>query len=148
MTYKFKHPILQLNWLPQYMLKSVPFYPDIFLIDNLIPPGGTGCYMRPSDEETFEGHPCKNGIIVISKLTKDVRSTLAHEFRHHWQHFNTTKVDSNISAYILASLFDPVRAYIEYYKQPHEFDALLFECRVAPNEHNTKVLQIVLENWN
>lgn len=140
MIYKYPNPMLCLSWLPKWMLDSVPVLPTILDYPNWHFPGS---YVRPS-EYPYLDHDCSNGIIVIGK-TNYPAATLAHEFRHHWQYFNTN-MDGSGSKMPMGDTWED--RIIHYYTtQPQELDALMFEHRVAPCEENEYTLSLVLEHF-
>jgi hypothetical protein len=75
----------------------------------------------------------------------DISSGIAHEFRHHWQLYTYgwgnkeywTAYDENISydEYILNY----------YLGDRYELDALIFECKYAPNDNNLSWLELVVK---
>lgn len=148
--YRYPNPALQLSWLPRELLKMVPVLPEIVEADAGLAFGSNGCYLYPRKNVFLQTYnvPLDNGVIVIGKDVEDVQSVLAHEFRHHWQYFNTLKPEIpkfDMSKFLFCN---PIQTFLEYYRQPHELDALMFEARVAPTPNNRTSLEAVWEFFN
>ena len=120
---KILHPSLELNWLPNSLLKSIPT-PEIYTVSTA---DYGGCYYHICEEY-------KRGRII---LTEDYFNpgTIAHEWRHCWQENNGSIGSSDWGQH--ASDKSYKEAIVSYFtEQPHEMDALLFELKYAPNDGN------------
>lgn len=96
---------LELNWIRKYD-KSLIIPEVVFSSLSWV----AGQYYKPDNDEIYidgVGYSMRFGLIEVSerqnKTDVDIASTLAHEWRHHWQIFNL-----------------PTRTYNYYW--PHEFD--------------------------
>lgn len=128
------------NWLPNSVKKQVPFYPVIEIIQT---DDVSGMYYHP-----YEDYP--KGLVQISEnCTTDSEgyaSTLAHEFRHHWQLFNFGWNNNRVCWFNLISKYDydeAIRLYFE--KNPDERDALLFENKVVGTDNTRYWIQHILK---
>jgi len=97
-----------------------------------------GCYYHPRKEGYgvyFEGRfiLLDRGLIIVSESVdrdKDfLASTLAHEWRHHWQWFNF-KYRKPVVGFDYAIPYP--EAIVKFYRNRKELDALLFSHEVAP----------------
>lgn len=120
----------ELRWV-RGIDKDIPFPTIIFDNDHNF----SGCYYHPEDSivnvngREFE---LKNGLIIFNIDFGDP-STLAHEWRHHWQWYNGWKVDSILPNYEIGYK----EAMIEFYSNSiSELDALLFEIKKSPDDTN------------
>jgi hypothetical protein len=97
------------------------------------------CYYRPHKSEIFlNGRyaPLNSGLIVISEsvLAEDccgMANTLAHEWRHHWQHFNF-KHRTSVKPFDYSLSYR--EAIVRYYHNHKELDALRFSHKAVPCE--------------
>jgi hypothetical protein len=133
MDMRVKYPSLELNWLPKPKDISIP---DIFIVDDY---NYSGCYWHPQYGEDILDGKCvslENGLIVIKSDTSP--STIAHEFRHHLQYMNG--IDFEIMDWNFNKPYKD--AIKEYYTQSiTEMDALLYECRLYPDDNNMQSLE-------
>lgn len=106
-----------------------------------------GFYCEPWPCEELIGgryYDSRKGIIVISEdacnapgeLRMEYSGVLAHEFRHHWQRFNTKHYYDSPTNYREVGTNRTYQEIItEYFTTSLcELDALLFEYRVRPND--------------
>ena len=119
---------IELNWLR----KSDK---DITLPLVILAEGGySGYYLHPyKNEELINNrfYPSDKGIIVLNPEDANA-STLAHEWRHHWQFWNGWENDSTIFNYNKDRRKEIIRFFTE---SKSEMDALLFELDKYPNEY-------------
>lgn len=138
-------PSLELRWLMRR-------HKDLTVPRVYIGPleGYAGFYIAP--EETEEEFPdgttidCRRGIIASAPQPAGMRleSTLAHEFRHHWQQFNLREPYDWPK---LTPGADHKQEMVEYFTTSRmEEDALLFECKWAPDDVNMQRLDWVRES--
>jgi len=86
---------LELNWIRKKCDKTLVMPEVMFLeIDY------AGMYIHPEECEYYDtdGHPfyAGNGLIIVdTRYPEDVESTIAHEWRHHWQLFNGFKLEAS-----------------------------------------------------
>lgn len=140
-------PSIDLNWLSRRD-KQLPI-PQLHY-DPLLEEYG-GVYYDPEfgifeydENHTFD---CKNGLIVVSTIyEEDIESTLAHEWRHHWQTFNGCCLDYEygLESYDFSD-WDTYDHNIKRYflENDFEFDALLFEARMTKNEQAKERLSLI-----
>lgn len=135
---------LDLRWLSRHA-RGIPV-PKLVVDDDLIDCGG---YYFPSvdseaiinDDLVVDG---KSGVIVVSGYHAERHhSTIAHEWRHHWQMHTGNGWDVVLDWNYEELGYE--RSIAEYFKQPHELDALLFERRVAPSEVNEEWFDVIHE---
>lgn len=126
---KVKYPSLELNWLPNSLLKGISL-PKIVISDT---EGYSGAYyLKGCPYEEFGYNNLKHGIIEISTCG-DYLSTLIHEWRHHWQRENGW----NLGGFDWNSGVSYKKSIIKYFTTlPHEMDALKFEIKYAPSDLN------------
>lgn len=95
-----------------------------------------GYYVRPWAGERLIGgryHAADRGIIVISSLwPEQEKSTLFHEYRHHWQRHNITRSDFPYWPFNQTEDYDADIA--RYFGVWWERDALEFEHLHAPTD--------------
>lgn len=123
---------LELRWLAKG--DSLP-YPKLVFCENFIE--SLGSYYPPFIGELMiedKFYDCKNGLIIISTnkdlVLKDVTNldieiphVLAHEYRHHWQQFNSKIIESECED----KYDNPWMNQIDYYVNCQtEMDALIF----------------------
>jgi hypothetical protein len=130
---------LELNWVRNEDKSLV--LPEVHFsdIDNV-----GGYYIPASDGEVLiddRYYDKRNGVIVISsQYPDDIPSVLAHEWRHHWQHFQGWKYDG-------IGWDSPVNydaAIYDYFTQSYsEFDAFRFQCKKAKSETDDIWLDIL-----
>lgn len=130
-----------MNWLRKHD-KALPTPQVVYSAVS----GFGGCYYSPfKGEECIDGlfYPRDNGIILVSTLWPDnIHSTLAHEWRHHWQRFNKGRLPkwpwntpSTSEEYI--------QAIKHYFTAWHEWDALHFQHKHAPAETSHLFIDIL-----
>jgi len=129
MAYKIKHKGLELNWLRK-LDKSLSL-PEIVILEHEDPYNYRAGYVRPSnDHYLYENIVVNslNGIIKICEHYINCQNTIAHEFRHAWQAYNTNLLKTQPSSTLWNSLPGSwENKIIEYYKQREcELDAFLF----------------------
>lgn len=95
-----------------------------------------GYYIEPERcEYEIDGSfvDASKGIIVVSTLWPDsIDSTITHEWRHHWQRFNWGSFPE--WPWALGNDDSYEESIKQYFRAPHELDALLFEYKYARNE--------------
>ncbi len=132
MAFRVKHPGLEIAWLRKHDRALV--VPEIVFAE--IETSGFYAHPRP-DTRDINGVvvDCSRGIIVVNSLDEAElhASTLAHEWRHHWQRHNGWAEDGSSW-----SVTDGSRPYeeriVEFLRRfPSERDAVMFEHRVAPS---------------
>ena len=109
-----------------------------------------GCYYHPQKGELlYQGRftPLDRGLIVVSEMTEWCRhgfaSTLAHEWRHHWQWFNFP-YRSVVREFNHSVSYR--EAIIEFFRNAKERDALFFSHEVEPCEETRLWKSWVEEN--
>ena len=133
---KVRNPSLELNWLPNSMLKNIPT-PEIYMVDDA---NYGGCYYHISSKY-------KRGRIIIVDIAETIASTIAHEWRHCWQNHNNNLPEQGSSWEQHSKGKTYKKAIISYFKdQPFEMDALLFELKHAPNEYNLQWYEWILND--
>lgn len=114
-------PALELTFLPLSLRKGIPT-PEIAFVDSHEEIGCSGYY------DAAGGH-CGRLVAVNGE---DCESTLAHEYRHHWQR-HAGCFDSQTAAWVPDDWQDDywtkIRDYFSF--QLHEYDALLFELALT-----------------
>lgn len=135
-----RYPSLALRGLVPLSEKDVPAVPIVYMEDSEI----GGMYHRPVRRECQIGqrfYDLRRGLILLSLLScsdfeisdnYDYEATgLAHEWRHHWQHWHGYESDS--LGWPPPGAFDSYNQQIrEFYTQSYtEMDALLFSWRVT-----------------
>lgn len=136
-AYAVRNPSLELRWLPNSMLKQLPFYPAVIFRE-----GGGGSHYAPAlwtPEEIFENEgidiDTSRGVLVIgTEYEKEIPAVIAHEERHHWQWTNQRYAER-----LHSWPFQTDRPYWEsitkhFSYAPHEYDALRFELSVCPSD--------------
>ena len=136
-------PALECRWLAR-RLRHLPV-PDVVYVDSL---KVGGFYHPPTEDPIFHrgvvAPPARNGLIVVGVHYDDVDpSTLAHEFRHHWQYHNGIEFDhiplnSDVEG---DQWWDHIYDY--FTKSKTENDALMFEYRVAKNWSNEMIVAYI-----
>lgn len=117
---KVRFPSLEISYLPNSIRKGL-ITPTIEFVED-IPYGGV--YWRKKD------------IIQISTISNNnLESIIAHEYRHHWQMYNTTLDKFKAQPFNLNIEYK--QAIIEFFKDPFELDALIFELNFA-HKYNYK----------
>lgn len=120
--------------------KSLPF-PNL-AFDEM--EGYAGFYVRPQEEEFIwreKIHDARRGVIFIStNYPEIIASTIAHEWRHHWQFFNGFQMDGTS----WNSPADYDAAIVEYFtKSKSEADALRFQIRTVGWEKDDQWKEIL-----
>lgn len=117
---------LELNWIRNEDKSLV--IPEVIFQEL---ESSAGQYMDPQPYEIYDmdGHPhdMNFGVIIINlNYTEEFESTLAHEWRHHWQLFHGFEYDG-IDKY---KNNDYDKYIINYFtKSKAEMDALRFEVK-------------------
>ena len=80
---------LELNWIRRKCDKSIPM-PEVVYYPLS---HASGKYYHPEDRnELYDAdgmpHSMKYGVIVINSNSIMMNTTIAHEWRHHWQYYN------------------------------------------------------------
>lgn len=119
---------LELNWIRKKVDKSIPI-PEV-VYHPLDKAGGK--YYQPNNCELYDpdGKPylMRYGVIVIDPEYEPFQSTIAHEWRHHWQYYNGIKFD--ISPIDLFDNFDYDTALLKYFTESNtEQDAVRFQYK-------------------
>lgn len=105
-------PSSELSWLSRHFKQY--YEPLLLVADRLF---FSGCYFRPD-------YNYPKGMILTQNASP---STIAHEYRHHLQYCKCP----------IPFRWDPnLLGTPEYWYQPHEHDALMFESRMHPDESN------------
>jgi hypothetical protein len=130
----------EFSWLPNSVRKQVPYLPEIIFGDDF---GASGYYLSPTEKNP-------RGLIVIcdAAMNEDaLSSTIAHEFRHHWQMFNfgmPKKIEYSWSH--LYKTLGYEQAIVRYFnEQEHERDALIFEYTTCKNEYTEYWVKKILK---
>ena len=89
-------------------------------------------------------HSLHRGLIVINPKTI-IPSALAHEWRHLWQFYNVRPLgNSNWSKHARRKTYQ--EAIVSYFvNDPAEYDALLFELKHYPVDHNREWYEWILK---
>ena len=126
---------LGLDWLSR-KLRHISKPPVYYIEDS----DQSGFYINPQrgvyEYKGKEFDMC-NGLIIINYDDGDIASTLAHEFRHHWQwcRFGESAYENYVDYFSLTGTYEEkIKQYFNYNQIEH--DALMFEVMVAPNETN------------
>jgi hypothetical protein len=128
---------MNISWL-QRQAKDLPT-PQMVVVAGPAWERYPACYYLPHKSEILlNGRyiPLTNGLVVVSESVFDesiggVASTLAHEWRHHWQHFNF-KHRTCVKPFDYSISYR--EAIVRFYRNHKELDALLFSHRTAPDE--------------
>lgn len=138
---------LELNWI-RNCDKSLLMPDVIFTKDQRY----GGYYLHPYPGEAYiDGHfyTMETGIIVIAEAwPENIASTIAHEWRHHWQMMHGWKFDHIGWDSTLPNYEEQLRAYVR--KSRSEADAVRFQFKVAPcgvDEHWRSVLSNAVEGF-
>lgn len=131
-THKIPSNYLELNWLSKrYKGISLPL---IIFDDSIL--DYVGFYMSPMKQEILINdrlYPLDYGLIYIND-TMDYNSivnTIAHEFRHHWQHMMNWKYDG--IGWELDCNLTFEQQIKEYFRNSKcEMDALLYSNKIYP----------------
>jgi hypothetical protein len=131
---------LELRWLARHdkelLLPAIIFSSDI--------DGCAGCYYRPEQAEYLLGGvfvPFNRGVIVVNtKFPELIAGTLAHEWRHHWQHYNGL-LPATVNGFNSARPWELEIA--TFFEQPHERDALLYQHLKAADHNSQQMMDIV-----
>ena len=122
---------LELNWLRKKVDKSIPI-PEV--VYHPLENAGGQYYSPNSDDELYDpdGKPysMRYGVIVINPEYGPYQSTIAHEWRHHWQHYNGFEFE--ISPTRLFDEFDYDTALLKYFTESNtEWDAVRFQYKYS-----------------
>lgn len=130
----------------QWLQRKLRHLPDPLIYYEDIEPGGV--YFSPWHEPQFDFGievPPSNGAIVISTRYQEDQefsegSTLAHEFRHHWQRWNGFEFSE---ASECSDHQDYDSFLKDYFRDPMERDALMFEGVMCPDPNNDHRLGLI-----
>ena len=136
-----KYSSLDINWLPNSILKGL-ILPQVYYVSDS---GYGGAYYKVQEHDNDWGNLTRRPIILIDiqSETNTFASTIAHEFRHHWQIYNYGKPPNHP--------WNPKgkkykKAIIDYFKGAwHEMDALCYEIKLAPTDVNLLWKEWILE---
>ena len=123
-----------LDWLAR-KAKDI-LLPHLVFVESL-EDGNSACCYRPYKGEMQVGNvfvPFDKGLILVSESQMkfgSLENTLAHEWRHHWQWFNFPR--AGYSTKFNADATNYKDAIIKFFKDPKEYDALVFSHKVAPD---------------
>jgi hypothetical protein len=117
---------LELNWIRKKVDKSIPIPEVVFHPLD----GCAGKYYHPEKYELYDldGKPylMRYGVIVVNPECELVQTTIAHEWRHHWQYYNG--IEFEISPRVDNEDYD--KSLLKYFTgSKTEFDAIRFECK-------------------
>jgi hypothetical protein len=133
------------------MIKSLEFRwigkkaKDLILPSVLFVPRISWCsayFCLPENSERLINgryYDLSKGLIVIGEHndSNETANTIAHEWRHCWQFFNVKGAFKIIQKFNYKISYK--KAIVKFFKNPNEFDALLFSHKFAPSP--------VSENW-
>jgi hypothetical protein len=138
---------LETNWLSHFDKSLVR--PEVIYMHSPEVRGEPvgGYYVQPADCEYFidgQFYDARFGIIVAATKEGDefCRSTVAHEWRHHWQLHNGIPFDHH-EWKLVGSYDDCIRRYFR--ESQSELDALLFEHKVARCDGTEQMMDIVMK---
>ena len=126
---------IELGWIAR-RAKDLPL-PNIVFTSKL--PDCGGCYYKPQHGGVYVDlvrYDLSHGLIVIADDGDDhTGSTIAHEWRHHWQLFNLGDCKAIGWGSVLASSVNYEAAIKRYYRgSSTEMDALLFQHKYSPSK--------------
>ena len=136
---------IELNWIRRRVDKSIPI-PEVVFFPLEDAAGRYYPSVLGNEIYDIDGHPhsLKYGVIVISTFWEDeIESTIAHEWRHHWQWFHG--IEFEINKFKDETLgYD--KALKEYFiTSKTELDALRFEHKYAGvSEYHKELLKDLL----
>jgi hypothetical protein len=125
-----KNPSLELNWLPNSIRKGLPL-PQIYFVSGV---EYGGAYYKVQNHDNDWGDLTSRPVITVATDSADnMASTLAHEYRHHWQTYAVGNLEnikwSNVGNYR--------NNIIKYFRSSwSEWDALRYEIAQAPSDAN------------
>lgn len=140
--YSVKYPSMEISWVPNNITKGLPT-PNIIFVSGA---DYGGCYVPIGDHYLDFLDPTRPNILVDIDLSSDVSSVIAHEYRHHWQLYTWGWGDilwePNVDLY-----YENYESFIvEYYQDPYEFDALLYEYTHTPNDDNIYNHELIMKS--
>lgn len=119
----------ELNWVRLRCDKSIPM-PEVVYhpLDN-----ASGQYYHPENNELYDvdGRPysMRYGVIVINPECELIHTTIAHEWRHHWQYYHGIEPEISISK-VDNENYD--ESLLKYFTDSRtEWDAIRFEYKYA-----------------
>ena len=118
----------ELNWVRLKCDKSIPMPEVVFYsLDDC-----AGKYYHPENHELYDvdGKPyhMRYGVIVVDPDTPLIHTTIAHEWRHHWQYYHG--IEFEISSIVdNESYNESLLQYVTGSKT--ELDAIRFEYKYA-----------------
>jgi hypothetical protein len=107
------------------------------------------CYYYPPGVWTMPSgleFDTQNGLIFINAdYPAKIESTMAHEWRHHYQHHSGMKSIHTYNPELLDWSYENYKdSAKKYFSMLHERDALLFQCKMVEDEGYSTVLDMVL----
>jgi len=131
--------------LPLFVVEDKPVFNDVHKPCQ-------GRYFVPLHGEVcIDGtcYPLDDGIIFISSGLGD-RSTVAHEFRHHWQRFSLGYLCENDERRAIVDWEeDYENSIVNFFRIfPSEFDALMFSMSMFPNEWDERWYTWLMERFD
>ena len=140
---RVQHPSLELNWLPNSLLKNIPTPRMIYHETARY----GGCFMRQqeTDIEVFGMSLREGPVIVISNHNAGV---IAHEWRHLWQCMNGLLLEKGSTVYDWSNNKTYKGNIIKYFTtQPHEMDALQFELLHGPTDLTLRWKEWIVKHY-
>ena len=141
--YYVKVPSLELSWLPTSFLKSVNT-PRVAFVSNV---SYGGCYYKQQEFANDDIDLRRSALICISNKYEDtIASTIAHEFRHHWQQLAWGN-NAKVTRLDWSQGYD--KGIIKYFTSDfREFDALRFEHKYARDYLNDAWWGLLVNHFN
>ena len=107
-----------------------------------------GCYYHPERAEVLldeTHHDLTRGLIVISSVWPElIPSSIAHEWRHHWQFLNGWQYDGKAWNWDRVNQANYDAAIVSFFTQSRsERDALRFERRKSQNDSNEQWISLL-----
>jgi hypothetical protein len=141
-----KHSSIDLNWL--YRKSKQTTLPKLVYIDEHSEYGGF--YVEPNYYPfIYQGKEFQADKGILFVVADDTyRSTMAHEWRHHWQKLNGWNLDYDEFDYDFTGQYKSYKSEIVRYftENKHEMDALLFEVKHTPNYVNLEWFRWIKES--
>ena len=152
-----KNPSLELNWL-QKKQKDL-LLPNLYFANEIGNAGALYYHIENDMEVLVDGDLVdisKKPLIIIGLRhygkeldEKSIRSSIAHEWRHHWQQYNTYLLESYHGFDIDWSDLENYKSNIKkfFINIEAELDALLFELINSPDDNTLEWYQWILEEY-
>jgi hypothetical protein len=122
---------LELNWIRRKSDKSLAM--PLVIFDKLDFAGGLYCYPEKKGEfHSTDGksYSLKDGAILVNTMHDDAESTIAHEWRHHYQYHTGQSIGHSFIT--LFDKFDYNTALLKYFTlSKTENDALRFQYQYS-----------------